>query len=548
MNKKGFTLVELLAVIVILSILIIVVATRGFSALNKAKENLSIIEEKSILEGAKVLGSELANCDNDKDFFKKLNDNSITEAENCNELNFNNSCVDVPLSFLIDEQYIAGKNLKKYGDDYNVYLCNRNNNLKALLSPFKIGTFSDKVLKSTLNNNMTEYLATPITTPGKESTTKLSKADDPEVFNSTQNRPTNYYIAYADDYTVNPINGSLSLVNPTLPTSKYTTDDASNLVGKYTVWKTSLMDINFTQNKDRIYKISTNISDVSSTIKYATINSNSIIKTSAESTLSKSVDDLGVSYYYRGEVNDNYINFAGICWRIVRIEGDGSVKLILEDKDYECNSQFYTGDWGIGNYIKFGYDENSRRVNFLNYNLGLANQLKVYQNVLSQKIDDIYMGEISEYLKNDSWCYDNTFENDNYGAYIRLYINKKPSFKCLGMKIQKFSDNSKMYVGALTIDEVSFAGGTFIDNQNYYLVNNYSTNYSNSLNWLTLSPSYHDDIDNYDYSYHVGKNGNIYSFRVDIPEDETKLRPSITLKNDISISGSGTKDNPYYVN
>ena len=41
-----------------------------------------------------------------------------------------------------------------------------------------------------------------------------------------------------------------------------------------------------------------------------------------ESSLSLTKDDYGTSYYYRGNVKDNYITFADMCWRIVRIQGD----------------------------------------------------------------------------------------------------------------------------------------------------------------------------------------------------------------------------------
>jgi len=41
-------------------------------------------------------------------------------------------------------------------------------------------------------------------------------------------------------------------------------------------------------------------------------------------------DDYGTSYYYRGPVKNNYVNFAGFMWRIVRINGDGSIRLILD--------------------------------------------------------------------------------------------------------------------------------------------------------------------------------------------------------------------------
>ena len=53
------------------------------------------------------------------------------------------------------------------------------------------------------------------------------------------------------------------------------------------------------------------------------------ISTETEKTLSKTQDDYGDSYYFRGNVIDNFVNYAGMCWRIVRIQGDGSIKLIL---------------------------------------------------------------------------------------------------------------------------------------------------------------------------------------------------------------------------
>ena len=46
--------------------------------------------------------------------------------------------------------------------------------------------------------------------------------------------------------------------------------------------------------------------------------------------LFKAQDDYGTSYIYRGSVINNYVDFAGFSWRIVRIIVDGSVRLILE--------------------------------------------------------------------------------------------------------------------------------------------------------------------------------------------------------------------------
>ncbi len=43
-------------------------------------------------------------------------------------------------------------------------------------------------------------------------------------------------------------------------------------------------------------------------------------------------DDEGESYYYRGAVKNNYVSFAGFIWRIIRRNGDESVRMIYSGK------------------------------------------------------------------------------------------------------------------------------------------------------------------------------------------------------------------------
>ena len=213
--------------------------------------------------------------------------------------------------------------------------------------PYEEGTLSYNIINNAKNNlNGTEYLETPKTKPAEETSSFIYlKETDPITFTSSRSSATNYYISYADDYTVDETTGKLTLVNPTVATEKYTTSMANSLAGKYAVWGTSTPTTSNTQNQSSIYKISTNVSDITSTIKYATISSTA---KSTEKELSSTPDDYGTSYYYRGGVEDNYVNFAGMCWKIVRIEGDGSTKLILEDRSIECNSSSYTGNWSDG--------------------------------------------------------------------------------------------------------------------------------------------------------------------------------------------------------
>lgn len=62
-NRKGFTLVELLAVIVILSIVLIIATPNILKALNASKETLNDIDKKNLQDAAKQVGIEVLNCD-----------------------------------------------------------------------------------------------------------------------------------------------------------------------------------------------------------------------------------------------------------------------------------------------------------------------------------------------------------------------------------------------------------------------------------------------------------------------------------------------------
>ena len=275
----------------------------------------------------------------------------------------------------------------------------------------------------------------------------------------------------------------------------------------------------------------------------------------AERVLAPTIDDYGTSYYYRGDVEDNYVNFAGMCWRIVRIEGDGSVKLILEDRYEQCNDiegqdlnnngTYFTGNWSDGKYYIFGFD-NNYRADFYNYteSNGLQYSLKTFQteNLTSTDL---------EKLKLDEWCYDDkvtdtdSYGNECYGAYTRINTNKKPSLNCSGTKLTKYKDGTNMYVGTLTADEMSFAGAYGSTNYNYYLMNSYSKDNVAGLNFLSLSPNSFDGELGYDRSFYLSSEGTLSKITVKF---YLFSRPAVTLKSGSVISeGEGTIESPYVI-
>ncbi len=309
---------------------------------------------------------------------------------------------------------------------------------------------------------------------------------------------------------------------------------------------------------------------------------NSYIDT--ENTMSFAADDYGTSYYYRGNVIDNYVNFAGMCWRAVRIAGDGSVKLILEDQDSTCVSS--DGNWNIptttGGTTKtgnFGYTEhakntltasdgtqNSSAKYLMNYLNGGTNKDKS----MATAFKNFQTGPLANYLdklKAGDWCLNDkayATETDNtialtsqeildkqvkntsfyYDSYVRLNgkPTKEPTLKCNGTIMTKFADNTDMYVGTLTADEMVYAGGKVsTSNTDYYLINNYQQ--SNGLYFLSLSPSYFSSGS--DYAFFVRNNGFVdYSY----VNGSYSFRPAVSLKSSVQITGGdGTKANAYII-
>ena len=141
--------------------------------------------------------------------------------------------------------------------------------------------------------------------------------------------------------------------------------------------------------------------------------------------LLKKEDDLGVAYYYRGNVKNNNVLFAGKNWKIVKINGDGSIKLVLDNIVDEI-SKYYSEDYSF------------------------------LKSTIFEKLNNWYtnnLNDYSDYIAYYKFCNDTVLEDDNYLAYNRVITNKIPTFVCLGNLV-----NSR--IGLLTIDEVSLAGGS----------------------------------------------------------------------------------------
>ena len=113
------------------------------------------------------------------------------------------------------------------------------------------------------------------------------------------------------------------------------------------------------------------IASVDTTGKCPTINSDGTVKvTSAEATdgyVCSAPDAYGTSYYYRGNVTNNYVKFADKYWRIIRINGDGTVRVIYDGTSAHTNGESST-DRQIGtSFFNYYWKKDNVRETTMSY-------------------------------------------------------------------------------------------------------------------------------------------------------------------------------------
>lgn len=228
--------------------------------------------------------------------------------------------------------------------------------------------------------------------------------------------------------------------------------------------------------------------------------------------LIEDVDDYGLTYYFRGNVKNNYVKFADELWRIVRINGDGTIRLILNSTLNELSSF----NSKIEDYEK--YD-----------NLDVAKKLNSYYETNLKKHED--------YIANTKFCKETEgFINSNnkiYNAYTRLVTNNIPSFNCLG-------ESYRSRIGLITVDEVAYAGSNFKDdNKGYYL-------YNEDIEDVWWLSNLAKTKDNTFYPFSVTKDGKISDITTGTAYK--KVRPVINIIKKTIVKGSGTLEDPYIIN
>ena len=402
-----------------------------------------------------------------------------------------------------------------------------------------------------------------------------------------------YYWTYGTGVTADTTNGSAATTKYQLTgvnTALYSTNKA-DLVGKYIISNSAGSNGNAsdtpkpTNNLTYVYKVLAVGTDYF------------VYEEPAEAVLTTTEDDYGTSYYYRGAVTNNYVKFANMCWRIVRITGDGNIKMVLYN--YNSNSVSnpcalsedgtdkafarYSGTTFQGGFKASPYNDNTY-AGFMYGTAGSSTYEATHSNTTDTTIltnlkawyDAKFSTVQKDLLADVIWCNDKSLASSsynpdswtgtintgvgtvstNYKTRERIYPvdSANPSLICPDAstsnndykKISKFTAADTINgngalngykIGLLTSDELAFAGSKYqVANSAFYLYKN-----ATSTNWWLLSPHYYSSGV---YIAAVSNSG--YTFQL-VAGGSYAVRPAIALKYDVTVTGSGTQADPYVV-
>ena len=319
---------------------------------------------------------------------------------------------------------------------------------------------------------------------------------------------------------------------------------------------------------DNVKKI---ISQLDTTGKCPTLNEDgSVSVTAVEATngyLCKAKDAYGDSYYYRGNVTNNYVKFADKYWRIVRINGDGTVRVIYDGTSAHANGES-SSDRQIGtSAFNSSYNDNAY-VGYMYGTTGASTYAAAHANTndstIKVYIDNWYKTNIlgtanEQYLADNIFCNDrsissnkssSSYNNLGYGTNKTVYrwyyfadssYNNKMMLTCPQQNDAfTVSDTTKgngaltYPVGLLSTDEIVLAGGWSASNSGYYL-------YSGQYWWASSPYNFRSDA----YVRDVGSDGNANdNYYVD---HSIGVRPVFNLKAEVLAQGTGTASDPYRI-
>ena len=401
------------------------------------------------------------------------------------------------------------------------------------------------------------------------------------VINGSVEDPGDLYFAYYVDGKVSRTMPSRN-TGYTLDTTNSSCDNGVTVDWDYSKWKANIYYENYsatdkTRTKCILYFNKT-AKTVSTALGKIEVNSytpdltKSACDTSSceshEKGIFSTTDADGTSYYYRGAVENNYLKFAGYYWRVVRINGNGSIRIIYDGTSAHSNGESSTDRQYGTSQFNTAYN-NNMYVGYM-YTSGEAHGTGT-SSAIKTNVDKFYTDKLASYASkldtNAGFCGDRSNLNLQSGVgtgtvitYNKGYLRVEestPTLTCENASdyytvSSASSGNKKLSypIGLITADEVMLAGhagGVFDGSYNHMKSNNGSYLVTGNAFWTMTPAGGYNPFGGTSWGavvFCVNSSGSFDDYNA---SDALGLRPVVNLKSGVTITGSGTKTDPYVV-
>ena len=289
---------------------------------------------------------------------------------------------------------------------------------------------------------------------------------------------------------------------------------------------------------------------------------NSVLTTNNTNTLYTGTEDNTTVYYFAGNAQDNWVQFGGFYWRIIRTNSDGGVRLLYHGTSTTATNAY------IGS-SEYNYYGNSMYVGYMYGTSGSLenNRTNINSSSIKTKIDNWYSSNLetpgyTKYLSTSAvYCNDRSITSGTYStssfyfpAYTRLVSNKKPTYNCAATEdkftVDSSAGNGKLTypIALMTADEVSFAGGMQATNaQTWYYYNGTNGSSTGTTAWWLMTPGIWDGESAFVFRVLGSASPGYLNYNYAV-SGSISVRPVTSLKSCVKTSGGdGSADNPYTI-
>jgi len=292
-------------------------------------------------------------------------------------------------------------------------------------------------------------------------------------------------------------------------------------------------DIISETNKEQLaaYKI---INDHSGTANFAADTKNTAVNANLAYTS---------KYYFKGSNPNNYLQFAGVCWRIVSISHNNTIKIIYENNT--CSPTTTSGR--VNSNQKWS---NTAQNNWYSSDTALRLLLETYANSGNLTAFTISSTNLAK-VNNATWYVGSLYYDTKYSLYENINQERAEQGKTnlpalVDKEATEYTWQNK--IGLLSPSEFVKASSSALCYNTY--TSFASTNCKNDnylykeYNWWTLNAN--SNTTNLAWFNRINQDS-VGDLTVGTVTNPLSVRPVLYLNNNVNITGKGTPSNPYVV-